>query len=273
MPVERKSGAGSEGCYENGVGRVIIANMNKTFEERIHILREFNFTFSLQERIVIVGPSGSGKSTLLRCIMGLEEIEAGAIYLDGCLHIQKRVRRTWVNRETQLQMGMIFQNYTLFPHLSVIKNLVLASIHVQKIAPEEAYDKARNLLRRLNLLEKEDVYPSKLSGGQKQRVAIARALMLEPKLMLFDEVTSALDPELVSEVLDVMIQLAEQNMGMVIVTHEMDFARRIASRMVFMDRGNIIEEGPPDAFFQNPREERTRQFLRHFLKNDKGAVL
>jgi polar amino acid transport system ATP-binding protein len=197
--------------------------------------------------------------------MGLENIDQGSISLGGEVCVELRGRRTRVNRRLQRQIGMVFQHYTLFPHLSVIENLILAPVRAWGEAPAAARDRALVLLSRLDLRDKQGAYPNRLSGGQKQRVAIARALMLEPKVMLFDEVTSALDPELIAEVLDVMLDLAQQQMAMIIITHEMTFARRIASRIVFLDKGSIVEEAPPDQFFLHPREERSRRFLRHFF--------
>lgn len=245
-------------------GKIVIHSLNKIFDKKLHVLKDLQLEVDLRERLVIVGPSGSGKSTLLRCIMGLEGINSGTIHFDGHPYIEQRGKNTWVDKEIQRQIGMIFQHYTLFPHLSVMENLLLAPIQVKKMKRDVAREQAAALLERFNLVDKHDVYPSKLSGGQKQRVAIARALMLDPTLMLFDEVTSALDPELVTEVLEVMLHLSEQKMGMMIITHEFDFARRIASRIVFIDEGTIVEEALPDEFFSSPRELRTKQFLNHF---------
>jgi polar amino acid transport system ATP-binding protein len=232
------------------------------------MLRALDLDLADNERLVVIGPSGGGKSTLLRCVMGLEEIDYGRIAFAGELYVEarpKRRRRTFVDKRIQLQVGMVFQHYTLFPHLSVMENLVLAPVLVRRRRRTEAVAAGRALLERFNLLDKADEYPNRLSGGQKQRVAIARALMMEPRLMLFDEITSALDPELVKEVLSVMLQLAEQNMAMMIVTHEMDFARKIASRVAFIDQGRILEQGPPERIFTEPAEARTRDFLDHFI--------
>ena len=235
----------------------------------VHVLRNLDLDLAEKERLVVIGPSGGGKSTLLRCVMGLEEIDGGTISFDGMPYVEARPggrrHHTFVDKRIQLQVGMVFQHYTLFPHLSVIQNLVLAPVLVRKQRKRDAVDAGRALLDRFNLLEKADEYPSRLSGGQKQRVAIARAMMMEPRLMLFDEITSALDPELVKEVLSVMLQLAEQNMTMMIITHEMDFARKIATRVAFIDQGGIMEQGLPDRIFSEPAEPRTREFLDHFI--------
>lgn len=246
-------------------GRLVIQGLEKSYDEHVQVLRGVDLSIDFDERLVIVGPSGSGKSTILRCIMGLEDIDSGVLSFEGRPYIERRGQRTWVDKQIQRRIGMIFQHYTLFPHLNVMDNLLLAPIQVQKMDRREARNKAMSLLDRLNLADKHNVHPNKLSGGQKQRAAIARALMLEPALMLFDEVTSALDPELVNEVLEVMLQLSKRNMGMIIITHEFDFARRIASRIVFIDEGKIIEQAPPKVFFTNPQQERTRQFLCHFV--------
>lgn len=244
--------------------KIVIHNLNKSFDKNIHVLKDLNLEVDFTERLVIVGPSGSGKSTLLRCIMGLEDIDSGIIHFKGQLYVERRGKNTWVDKQIQRRIGMIFQHYTLFPHLSVMENLLLAPIQVKKMKRNVAREHAMTMLERLNLVDKHAVYPSKLSGGQKQRVAIARALMLEPTLMLFDEVTSALDPELVTEVLEVMLHLSDQKMGMMIITHEFDFARRIASRILFIDEGTIVEEAVPKKFFANPQKLRTKQFLSHF---------
>jgi polar amino acid transport system ATP-binding protein len=255
----------------DGKGKIVIDNLNKSFDKNIHVLRNLKLEVDFRDRLVIVGPSGSGKSTLLRCIMGLEDIDSGAIYFEGQPYVVKRGKNTWVDKQIQRRIGMIFQHYTLFPHLSVIENLLLSPIQVKKMKRDMAYKQAMTLLERLNLVDKHEVYPSRLSGGQKQRVAIARALMLEPTLMLFDEVTSALDPELVTEVLEVMLQLSKQKMGMIIITHEFDFARRIASRIVFIDEGTVVEEAVPEEFFANPTNLRTKRFLSHFALDPRDS--
>jgi polar amino acid transport system ATP-binding protein len=247
-------------------GRLSISGLTKAFGERT-VLDNLSLEIGLDERVVVLGPSGSGKSTLIRCIMGLENIDAGSIRFNDKTYIEARRRRTFVDKTLQRQVGMVFQHYTLFPHLSVMDNLILAPVRVRGEARTSAIARATELLNRLGLGDKLDAYPARLSGGQKQRAAIARALLLEPRVMLFDEVTSALDPELVAEVLDVMLALAERDMGMVIITHEMDFARRVASRVVFIDQGRIVEQAPPAEFFSAPREERTARFLSHFFSS------
>ncbi|ENZ7197737.1 amino acid ABC transporter ATP-binding protein [Klebsiella variicola] len=230
----------------------------------------FDLTMKNDDRLVIIGPSGSGKSSLLRVLMGLEGIQNGKInfqkkgYIVGDKHKQAKI----LDKDIQKKIGMVFQHYTLFPHLSILNNLILAPVKVHKINKKIATEKAHTLLARFGLESKLHAYPSQLSGGQKQRVAIARALMLEPELMLFDEVTSALDPEMVTEVQNVMMQLADQKMAMIIVTHDMHFARHIASRVIFCANGKIVEQGPPDVLFTNPKETRTREFLEKVLHLD-----
>ena len=213
------------------------------------------------EKIVVIGPSGSGKSTFLRCLNLLEQPTSGEIYVDDELITQKKFN---VNK-LRMKMGMVFQGFNLFPHLTVQKNLTLAPVKLGVKSQEEADETALALLSRVGLRDKADAYPRQLSGGQQQRVGIARALAMNPELMLFDEPTSALDPEMVGEVLDVMKQLAEDGMTMVVVTHEMGFAREVASRVLFMDNGLIIEQNAPDQIFSNPREQRTRDFLSKVL--------
>ena len=245
-----------------------IQGLDKRFGP-VHVLRELNLNLAENARLVVIGPSGGGKSTLLRCAMGLEAIDSGTIYFDDMPYVEARPRRgrshTFVDKRIQLQVGMVFQHYTLFPHLSVMQNLILAPVLVRRQRKRDAIQAGRALLDRFNLLDKADEYPSRLSGGQMQRVAIARALMMEPRLMLFDEITSALDPELVKEVLSVMLQLAEQKMTMMIITHEMDFARKIATWVAFIDQGRIMEQGPPERIFSAPTKPRTREFLDHFI--------
>ena len=213
------------------------------------------------EKIVVIGPSGSGKSTFLRCMNLLEQPTSGEIYVDDELITQKKFN---VNK-LRMKMGMVFQGFNLFPHLTVQKNLTLAPVKLGVKSQEEADETALALLSRVGLRDKADAYPRQLSGGQQQRVGIARALAMNPEIMLFDEPTSALDPEMVGEVLDVMKQLAEDGMTMVVVTHEMGFAREVASRVLFMDNGLIIEQNAPDQIFSNPREQRTRDFLSKVL--------
>lgn len=219
-----------------------------------------DLTIHKGEVVVILGPSGCGKSTLLRCLNGLEAIQGGEIKLSG-----KNIAGKDANwQEIRQQIGMVFQNYDLFPHMTVLENILLGPLKVQKREKKEAVEQARQLLDRVGLLDRQDSYPRQLSGGQKQRIAIVRALCMNPEIMLFDEVTAALDPEMVREVLDVILGLARQGMTMVIVTHEMGFAKAVADRIVFIDAGKICETATPDEFFSNPRTERARQFLNIF---------
>ena len=213
------------------------------------------------EVVVVIGPSGSGKSTFLRCLNGLEEFDAGNISIDGVDLADRKTDINLVRRE----VGMVFQQFNLFPHKTVLENITLAQTIVRKRSPAEAESKGRALLAKVGIAEKEAEYPSRLSGGQQQRVAIARALAMDPKVILFDEPTSALDPEMVGEVLDVMKQLAREGMTMVVVTHEMGFAREVADRILFMDQGRIVEEGTPESFFTAPKEDRTKLFLNQIL--------
>jgi general L-amino acid transport system ATP-binding protein len=222
-----------------------------------HALRGIDLQVAPGERIVVCGPSGSGKSTLIRCINGLERPQQGRV-LVGALELGVDPRRIEAVRR---QVGMVFQQFNLFPHLTVLQNCTLAPVWVGKVSKREAQERARHYLQRVRIPEQAHKYPGQLSGGQQQRAAIARALCLGPKVMLFDEPTSALDPEMVKEVLDTMVSLAEEGMTMVCVTHEMGFARRVADRVVFMDAGRIVEAGEPDAFFDDPQQERTRLFL------------
>ena len=213
------------------------------------------------EVVVVIGPSGSGKSTLIRCVNGLEHFNEGHIYIDG---VDIADRKTNINK-IRAEVGMVFQQFNLFPHKTVLENLTLAQTKVRKRSRRVAEEKARALLTKVGIAEKEIEYPSRLSGGQQQRVAIARALAMDPKVMLFDEPTSALDPEMVGEVLDVMKQLAREGMTMMVVTHEMGFAREVADRVLFMDQGKIVEVGTPEHFFIAPEEERTKLFLKQVL--------
>ena len=213
------------------------------------------------EVVVIIGPSGSGKSTFLRCLNGMEAFEDGHILIDG---VDLADRRTNLNK-VRAEVGMVFQQFNLFPHKTVLENLTLAQRVVRKRSRKDAGEKARSLLTKVGIAEKESEYPSRLSGGQQQRVAIARALAMDPKIMLFDEPTSALDPEMVGEVLDVMKQLAREGMTMCVVTHEMGFAREVADRVLFMDDGKLVEEGTPEHFFTSPTEDRTKLFLSQVL--------
>ena len=224
-------------------------------------LTDVNLTVRQGEKIVLCGPSGSGKSTLIRCINHLETYSKGRILVDGIelSHASKTIDKV------RAEVGMVFQQFNLFPHLTVLENCILAPMHTRKIARAEAEATARRLLARVRILEQGDKYPAQLSGGQQQRVAIARALCMEPKVMLFDEPTSALDPEMVKEVLDVMVSLATDGMTMICVTHEMGFARSVADRVIFMDKGEIIEQAAPEEFFHHPKHHRAREFLGQIL--------
>ena len=234
--------------------------VNKWFDQ-FHVLRDINLSVAAGERIVICGPSGSGKSTLIRCINRLEEHQQGRITVAG-IELRDDTRATEAVRR---QVGMVFQQFNLFPHLTVLENLTLSPIWVGKIKPEDAAERAMQQLRRVRIAEQAHKYPLQLSGGQQQRVAIARALCLTPQIMLFDEPTSALDPEMIQEVLDVMVELAGQGITMLCVTHEMGFARAVADRVVFMDQGQIIEQATPHEFFEQPKHDRTRDFLAKIL--------
>jgi ABC-type polar amino acid transport system ATPase subunit len=227
------------------------------FFGKLHVLRDINESVGKGEVVVVIGPSGSGKSTLLRCINRLEEIQSGQVIVDGFDVSDPRTPITVVRS----QIGMVFQQFNLYPHMTVLENITLAPIKVKKVSEEEAKNKAHELLRKVGIPEKSSSYPAALSGGQQQRVAIARAMAMEPKIMLFDEPTSALDPEMIKEVLDVMIALAAEGMTMLVATHEMGFAREVADRVLFMDEGRIVERGTPAKLFSQPREERTRLFL------------
>ncbi|WP_209490555.1 amino acid ABC transporter ATP-binding protein [Xanthobacter flavus] len=226
-----------------------------------HALKAVNLDVRSGERIVICGPSGSGKSTLIRCINALEHHQSGEIVVDGT-EVGKSSRGL---DKVRAEVGMVFQSFNLFPHLTVLQNCTLAPRKVRGLAPREAEAIAMKYLERVRIPEQANKYPGQLSGGQQQRVAIARALCMTPKVMLFDEPTSALDPEMVKEVLDTMISLAQDGMTMICVTHEMGFARQVADRVIFMDKGEIVEEGPPATFFANPKSERTRTFLGQIL--------
>lgn len=234
----------------------------------LNVLDDFSLSVHKGEVIVVIGPSGCGKSTLLRCINGLENIQAGKIILDG-----ERIDNAKNSSEFIQKVGMVFQSYDLFPHKSVIDNVTLAPIKVQKRSKKEAREEAIELLKRIGLGKKINSYPKELSGGQKQRVAIARALIMHPEILLFDEVTAALDPEMVHEVLQVILDLADQGKTMLIVTHEMEFAKAIADRIIFLEDGKIVEEGVPDEFFQNPKTERAKQFLKTFTYERKGEFI
>ncbi|WP_456467654.1 amino acid ABC transporter ATP-binding protein [Archaeoglobus sp.] len=237
-----------------------IIDLHKQFND-LHVLRGINMCVEKGEVVVIIGPSGSGKSTLLRCINRLEEPTSGKIILDGIEITDSKVD---INKIRQ-RIGIVFQQFNLFPHLTALQNITLAPIKIKKMDKREAEELAMKLLEKVGLADKADYYPAQLSGGQQQRVAIARALAMNPEVMLFDEVTSALDPELVKEVLDVMKNLARDGMTMLVVTHEMGFAKEVGDRVIFMDGGVIVEEGPPEKLFSDPEHERTRKFLSMIL--------
>ena len=247
-----------------GAGEPIIqiAGLNKWFGS-FHVLRDIDLTVEQQERIVICGPSGSGKSTLIRCINRLEEHQEGRVIVDGT-ELTHNLKNIDVIRS---EVGMVFQQFNLFPHLTVLENCTLAPIWVRKMPKAEANDIAMEYLTRVKIPEQADKYPGQLSGGQQQRVAIARSLCMRPKIMLFDEPTSALDPEMIKEVLDVMVDLAGTGMTMLVVTHEMGFARQVAHRVIFMDEGQIVEQNEPEEFFNNPKSDRTQLFLSQILSH------
>ena len=242
---------------------ISVKNLYKNFGENdeIKVLKGVDQHIAKGEKVVVVGPSGSGKSTFLRCLNRLEEPSSGEIYFDGQLITDKKCD---INK-LRMHMGMVFQHFNLFPHLSILENITLAPIKLLKQSKAEAEAKAKELLERVGLPDKANAYPAQLSGGQKQRIAIARALAMNPRVMLFDEPTSALDPEMVGEVLDLMKALADDGMTMVIVTHEMGFAREVANRVIFMDEGKILEEAPPEEFFANPKNPRLKDFLSKVL--------
>jgi general L-amino acid transport system ATP-binding protein len=231
--------------------------VNKWYGNAFHVLRDIELSIAKGERIVICGPSGSGKSTLIRCVNALEEYQEGLITVDG-VALTDDVKAV---EQVRKQVGMVFQQFNLFPHLTVLDNLTLAPMWVAHMPRKDAEARAMQQLERVRIAEQALKYPLQLSGGQQQRVAIARALCLTPKIMLFDEPTSALDPEMIKEVLDVMIELAGQGMTMLVVTHEMGFAKAVADRVIFMDQGQIVEENEPHAFFNSPQSERTKDFL------------
>ena len=235
--------------------------VNKWYGNSFHVLRDLDLSVAKGERIVICGPSGSGKSTLIRCINRLEEHQQGTLTVDG-VELSDDVKAIEAIRK---QVGMVFQQFNLFPHLTVLENLTLAPMWVSKLPKKEAEERAMMNLNRVRIAEQAGKYPLQLSGGQQQRVAIARALCLTPKIMLFDEPTSALDPEMIKEVLDVMTELAKGGITMICVTHEMGFAKAVADRVIFMDQGQIVEENDPHEFFNNPKSERTKDFLSKIL--------
>ncbi|WP_232539860.1 amino acid ABC transporter ATP-binding protein [Azohydromonas aeria] len=241
---------------------VKVAGLHKSYSPQVQVLKGLDIEMKPGERLVVIGPSGGGKSTLLRVMMGLEQIDKGSVTFDGKPYISADGGgKTRIDTNVRREIGMVFQHYTLFPHLNIVQNLILAPCKVRGESKQVATERAEGLLARFGLAAKAKAYPSQLSGGQKQRVAIARALMLEPKLMLFDEVTSALDPELVAEVEQVIMQLAGQSLPMMIVTHDMWFAKNIASRVVFCAGGVVVEDGPPEQVLGSPKHERTREFI------------
>ena len=239
---------------------IAVEHLTKRFGKNL-VLDDISETIEQGEKVVIIGPSGSGKSTFLRCLNLLEQPTKGTITFDGTVITDPKVNIDAIRR----QMGMVFQHFNLFPNMTIRKNITLAPVKTKLMGQEEADALALSLLKRVNLEDKADAYPNQLSGGQKQRIAIVRALAMKPKVMLFDEPTSALDPEMVGEVLEVMKELADEGMTMVVVTHEMGFAREVGTRVLFMDGGHILEQNEPHAFFANPKEERTREFLSKVL--------
>lgn len=241
---------------------VSIEGVNKSFGP-LHVLKDVHLQIPAGEAVVLLGPSGSGKSTLLRCVNGLEKVDSGKVMFDGT-DLTEMGRRL---NKVRSEIGMVFQQFNLFPHLNVLENITLGPVEVKKVKKDEAGDRARALLEKVGIPEKASAFPAELSGGQQQRVAIARALAMEPKLMMFDEPTSALDPEMIKEVLDVMVDLAAEGMTMLVVTHEMGFAKHAAQRVVFMDHGEVLEQAPPEDFFTHPRHVRTKEFLSKILKH------
>lgn len=238
-----------------------VKNISKVFGGKVKALNNVSMDIKRGEKIAVIGPSGSGKSTFLRCVNLLEQPNQGEIIVDGVNIMDKSCD---INKIRQ-KMGMVFQQFNLFPHMTVMKNITIAPMKLKKLSKDEAEKKAEELLKRVGLADKADAYPAQLSGGQKQRIAIARALAMEPEIMLFDEPTSALDPEMVGEVLDVMTDLAKAGMTMLVVTHEMGFAKEVSDRVVFMDDGTILEEGSPEQVFTDSKNERTKEFLRKVL--------
>lgn len=233
-----------------------ISGLQKTYNNDLHVLKGVSLNVAQSEVVVIIGPSGSGKSTLLRCVSCLEEFQQGNIEIDGI-----GIKQIMLSPKLRSEIGMVFQQFNLFPHMTVLQNLMLAPCHVQKRDRKEVHSTAIELLNRVGIADKANAYPNMLSGGQQQRVAIARALTMHPKVMLFDEPTSALDPEMIQEVLEVMKQLALEGMTMMVVTHELNFAREMANRVIFLDEGVIVEEGPPQKIFNSPEKARTQAFL------------
>ncbi len=255
---------------DNGHVMIKLEHVYKSFGQ-LEVLKDINIEVETGEVLCIIGPSGSGKSTMLRCLNHLERISEGRLYIDGELVDEKVAGRDALKvspkkvSELCSELGMVFQRFNLFPHKTVLENIIEAPVVVKKVSKDEAIKAALTLLDKVGLADKKDEYPSRLSGGQQQRVAIARALAMNPKIMLFDEPTSALDPELVGEVLNVMKQLAKEGMTMAVVTHEMSFAREVSKRVIFMDKGEIVEQGKPSEIFTHPTQERTRTFLQKIL--------
>jgi len=246
----------TEQAADAGMPAVRMQGVEKWYSD-FHALKDINLDVASGEKIVVCGPSGSGKSTLIRCVNQLETVQKGKIFVDG-IDLTAGPRNV---EKVRRDVGMVFQQFNLFPHMTVLENCTLAPMKVRGVSKADAEATARKYLERVRIPEQADKYPAQLSGGQQQRVAIARALCMNPKIMLFDEPTSALDPEMVKEVLDTMIDLATEGMTMMVVTHEMGFARKVADRVIFMDRGEIVEVAEPEAFFSNPQQERTRTFL------------
>ncbi|HXZ35990.1 MAG TPA: amino acid ABC transporter ATP-binding protein [Thermodesulfobacteriota bacterium] len=253
--------ARSQEALASGKAMIEINDLHKWFGE-FHVLQGIDLSVNRQERIVICGPSGSGKSTLIRCINRLEEHQRGRIVVDG-IELINNIKNI---EKIRAEVGMVFQHFNLFPHLTILENLTLGPIWVRKVPKKQAEETAMYYLEKVHIAEQARKYPGQLSGGQQQRVAIARSLCMNPKVMLFDEPTSALDPEMIKEVLDVMIDLAREGMTMIVVTHEMGFARSVAHRVLFMDFGKIVEGNSPDKFFDNPQYERTKLFLSQILR-------
>ena len=256
----KNESAKNRGTLMSGTAMIDITDLHKWFGE-FHVLRGIDLLVDRQERIVICGPSGSGKSTLIRCINRLEDHQRGRIVVDG-IELTNNIKNI---EKIRAEAGMVFQHFNLFPHLTIVENLSLGPIWVRKVPKKEAEETAMYYLEKVHIAEQARKYPAQLSGGQQQRVAIARSLCMNPKVMLFDEPTSALDPEMIKEVLDVMIELAKEGMTMIVVTHEMGFARSVAHRVLFMDFGKIVEGNTPEEFFANPEHERTKLFLSQIL--------
>jgi len=258
--TEQSSGKSVVENKASDTNAVLMEDVNKWFGD-FHVLRDINLSVREGERIVVCGPSGSGKSTMIRCINRLEEHQSGRIMVEG-IELTNDLKKI---DEIRREVGMVFQHFNLFPHLTILENCTLAPIWVRKMPKKEADEIAMHYLERVKIPEQANKYPGQLSGGQQQRVAIARSLCMNPHVMLFDEPTSALDPEMIKEVLDVMVGLAEEGMTMLCVTHEMGFARQVANRVVFMDQGQVVESNEPEQFFDNPQHERTKLFLSQIL--------